>query len=345
MSNDFSEFLKLIQPKLSFEESIHPSEPDYSDKYNWAATPNIEGQQFYVPDSEYEIKKNNDVDVFYIHPTGFYETSWNSDMDKTKSAYERTEIMLGNQASAFNESCNIYAPEYRQATYFSFFDKEDNGKKALDLAYEDIENAFNYFLEFFNNGKPFIIAAHSQGALLAHRLLNKRINNSQIQDRYIFPNIKKSENYDDTNCIISWSTVVEGYKRNREKTLFWKPDGWSIEPMKQKIISTNPFSWTNDDKWHSNEINKSIINKAQNYDFLDRFRKEHTGTKKSIGLTRNQGFNAMLNNESGLVETNGPLIENIQKMKFFNGDLHSLDMMLFWGSLRQNIKDRIDAFI
>ena len=58
MSNDFSEFLKLIQPKLSFEESIHPSEPDYSDKYNWAAIPDIEGQQFYVPDSEYEIKKN-----------------------------------------------------------------------------------------------------------------------------------------------------------------------------------------------------------------------------------------------------------------------------------------------
>ena len=53
MSNDFSEFLKLIQPKLSFEESIHPSEPDYSDKYNWAATPDIEGQQFYVPDLEY----------------------------------------------------------------------------------------------------------------------------------------------------------------------------------------------------------------------------------------------------------------------------------------------------
>ena len=42
-------------------------------------------------------------------------------MDKNKSAYERTEIMLGNQASVFNESCNIYY-EYRQATYYSFFD-------------------------------------------------------------------------------------------------------------------------------------------------------------------------------------------------------------------------------
>jgi hypothetical protein len=32
-------------------------------------------------------------------------------------------------------------------------------------------------------------------------------------------------------------------------------------------------------------------------------------------------------------------------MKYFNGDLHPFDIMLFWGTLRQNIKDRIDAFI
>ena len=362
MSNDFSEFLKLIQPKQSFEESIHPSVPDYSDIYNWAATPDIDGQQFYVPDSVFKIKKNNDVDVFYIHPTGFFETSWNFDMDKTKSAYERTEIMLGNQASAFNGNCNIYAPEYRQATYFSFYDKNDNGQKALDLAYKDIKSAFNYFLEYFNKGKPFIIAAHSQGALLGQRLINELINKKPIQDQFIcayivgyiipkkfyddiFSNIKKSEKYNDTNCIISWSTVVEGFKRNKEKTLLWKPDGWSVIPMKQKIISTNPLSWTNDDKWHNDENNKSIINKAQNYDFLDRFRNEHTGTKKSIRFTRIQGLSAMINNHSGLVETKGPLIENIKKMKSFNGDLHSLDIMLFWGSLRQNIKDRIDAFI
>ena len=93
------------------------------------------------------------------------------------------------------------------------------------------------------------------------------------------------------------------------------------------------------------DSNKSIINKAQNYDFLDRLRKEHSGTKKSIGFTSIQGFSASLNSETGLLETRGPLIENISKMKLFNGDLHSLDVMLFWGSLRQNIKDRIEAFI
>ena len=360
--NDFSKFLELIRPYKTFDKTLHPPSPDYSIDYNWAAKPNINGQQFYVPDNSYEVNKSNDVDVFYIHPTGFFENSWNFDMDKTKSAYERTEIMLGNQASAFNESCNIYAPEYRQATYYSFFDKENNGQKALDLAYKDVESAFDYFIEKFNQNKPFIIAGHSQGSLLAHKLINKRINNTSLQNNFIcayiigymipekfysdiFPNIKNSQKFNDTNCIISWSTVVEGFKRSREKTLIWLPSGWSLESMSQKAVSTNPFSWTNDSDWHDNKHNKSIINKAQNYDFLDRLSKDHSGTKKSIGFTSIQGFSASLNNETGLLETRGPLIENISKMKLFNGDLHSLDVMLFWGSLRQNIKDRIEAFI
>ena len=360
-SKRFSEFLELIKPNTSFDELNNPPKPDYSNADNWAATPDIDGQQFYIPDSSFIVNKNNQVDVFYIHPTGCFEKNWNSDMNKNKSTFERTEIMLGNQASAFNESCNIYAPEYRQATYYSFFD-QDNGKKALNLAYEDVESSFDYFIENFNDNRPFIIAGHSQGALLAHRLVNRRVCNNNIHKRFIcayligymipekyfnevFININQSSSYKDTNCIISWSTVVKNFKRNREKTLFWKPSGWSFEMMNQKTISTNPFSWKNDSIWHTDANNKSIINKAQNYDFLDRFRPEHTGSKKSIGLMRIQGFSALLNNKTGLLETKGPLIDNIKKMKFFNGDLHSFDIMLFWGTLRRNIKDRISSFI
>ena len=364
MKEDSSlEFLEYIKPEKDFDISKSPKKPDYSDTNNWAALPNIDGQQFYVPDKSFKITKyNNPVDVFYIHPTGFFEKEWNSNMDKKRSAYERTEIMLGNQISAFNNSCDIYAPEYRQATYYSFFDINKNGQQALDLAYTDIESSFNYFIENLNKNRPFIIAAHSQGALLAHRLINQKIDNTNLQKRFIcayvigymipekyyeeiFPNIKRSESYDDINCIVSWSTVVKGFKRNREKTLFWKPSGWSVELMKQKVVATNPFSWTNDNEWHSNSENKSIINKAQNYDFTDRLRIEHTGTKKSIGLTRIQEFEASLNEDTGLIDTKGPLIESIKKMKHFNGDLHPFDVMLFWGTLRQNIQDRINAFI
>ena len=134
--SDFKKFLELLRPIEPFNDDNIPSQPDYSDINNWAATPNIDGQQFCVPNDSFVANKNNSVDVFYIHPTGFFEKKWNFDMDKTRSAYERTEIMLANQASAFNESCNIYAPEYRQATYYSFFDREGNGQQALERKIE-----------------------------------------------------------------------------------------------------------------------------------------------------------------------------------------------------------------
>ena len=66
-----------------------------------------------------------------------------------------------------------------------FFDKNDNGQKALDVAYTDIENAFDYFIKKYNKNNPFIIAGHSQGALHANRLINRRIDNREIQKRFI----------------------------------------------------------------------------------------------------------------------------------------------------------------
>ena len=107
--NPFMKFLELVKPQEPFNNESIPPIPNYENIDNWAATPSIDGQQLYVPDATHTVNKdNNPVDVFYIHPTGFYEKRWNSDMNKNKSAFERTEIMLGNQASVFNDSCNIF---------------------------------------------------------------------------------------------------------------------------------------------------------------------------------------------------------------------------------------------
>ena len=362
-NNHFLEFLELVKPSVKFNKFNSPEKPNYEKMNSWAAHPDRDGPQFLVPNKNFKSnKKNNLVDVFYIHPTGFFEKKWNFDLNLNTSTFERTEIMLGNQVSAFNESCNIFAPSYRQATYYSFFDKNSNsGTKALDLAYQDIENAFIYFINNFNNNKPFIIFGHSQGALLGQRLIHKMIDETNLIKRFIcayligymipekyfkdlFRNITYSKKFNDLQSIVSWSTVVEGFKRNRERTPFWTPNGWSSQLMSQKIVSINPFSWTLDSKWHSEDSNTSIINKAQNYDFLDRFRSHHTGIKKSIGLTSEQEFVTSLNKKSGLLESKGRLINNFKKMKYFNGDLHSFDVMLFWGSLRKNAQHRIDSF-
>jgi hypothetical protein len=235
--------------------------------------------------------------------------------------------------------------------------------KAHDLAFEDVLSSFNYFIENFNNNRPFIIMSHSQGALHAHRLISKYIQGTALQKRMIcayaigyiipekyyddlFPLVPKSTSATDTNCLISWSTVTEGFKRQRERTIFWKPEGWSIEYMDQKIFSTNPFSWTNDSEWYEPSIyHGSVITKSPNFNFADRLATNHSGAKKSLRLSTEQHFSVSVNSINGLLEARGPLVNKIKKMQHFTGDLHSYDVMLFWGCLRNNIKDRIGAYL
>ena len=47
------DLLKYIKPINSFDNTEHPSAPDYSNLDNWAAYPDKDAQQFYVPSSKY----------------------------------------------------------------------------------------------------------------------------------------------------------------------------------------------------------------------------------------------------------------------------------------------------
>lgn len=361
--NDLYKLLKDIKPDLSFDKDLTIRDVDYTNLNNWAAHPKLNNEQFYIPNNSYKTTKKNDIDVFFIHGTGFYGKEWNFNMNKESAAYERTEIMMANQASVFNDSCNIYAPEYRQATYFSFFDKETNGIKAFDLAYRDIEESFNCFINQFNNGRPFILAGHSQGALHLSRLIHNKVLNNKLKNNLIcaypigyilpeiyfneiYPNMSFSHSYNDTNCIVTWATIMHGYKRTWQKVPLWKPSGWSSQKMNQKLISTNPFSWNDDVNWQKpNNSHLSTMIKTTNYNYLDRLSQNHSGEKKSIVPSAIQDFQIRINTKTGLIEAKGDLIDRISKVQYFTGDLHSFDISLFWGSFRQNIKDRINAFI
>ena len=87
------------------------------------------------------------------------------------------------------------------------------------------------------------------------------------------------------------------------------------------------------------------FNKSPNYDFADRLSIKHSGSKKSLRYSSVQDFSTSVNSQNGLLEAKGPLVERMKNIQYFTGDLHSYDVMLFWGCLRQNIKDRINAFL
>lgn len=44
------------------------------------------------------------------------------------------------------------------------------------IALQDIEHAFDYYLKHYNQGRPFILAGHSQGAKSVIELLKHKLN-------------------------------------------------------------------------------------------------------------------------------------------------------------------------
>ena len=173
-SPSLDKFFSSITPKQSFSSLTSPNAPDYAKQESWAAFPGKKSVALLEPkmESQNKLKK---IDCFFIHPTGFFLKEWNFDMNPDSATSQRTDLMLATQATVFNNECNIYAPEYRQATFAAISQNlGSNSSQALDLAYLDVKEAFRYFLENHSEDKPFFLASHSQGSLHAQRLLTEK---------------------------------------------------------------------------------------------------------------------------------------------------------------------------
>ncbi|MFI5164386.1 MAG: DUF3089 domain-containing protein, partial [Bacteroidia bacterium] len=164
-----------LTPLQSFEESKVPSPPDYSQSKYWAALPAMKDSADAVPygsalkDGQADAK----ADVFFIYPTIYWAgRHWNANVNNKKLNRRIDKSTIRHQATAFNGSGKIYAPRYRQAILYSFVVTDGDGKKAIDFAYQDVKTAFEYYLKNYNNGRPIIIASHSQGTWHAERLLH-----------------------------------------------------------------------------------------------------------------------------------------------------------------------------
>ncbi len=252
-----------LKPEYQFNTARTPSAPDYSKESNWAALPAGKNDaQLAPPGLVPTDPAKAPADVFYIHPTGYFGSeTWNSTADPGSSAYKKVKFMLASQASVFNGCCVVYAPHYREATLYSFFDRGNDGMQALDLAYSDVARAFDYYIRNFNQKRPFIIASHSQGSVHALRLLEEKIDKTGLHHQLVaayvigasipvekftrsFTRIRPCTGPRDTGCLISWNTCAQG-SASRKMLFVRYRTGW--EKISDKdIICTNPFTWKND---------------------------------------------------------------------------------------------------
>jgi hypothetical protein len=156
---------------------------DYAKQENWAALPTMQDNADWTPKGLQNLQDSAKADVFFIHPTtdvtGF---KGNAAIDDKSINRQTDNFPIKYQASVFNESCKVYAPRYQQAALNNFFSKNsERSQEAFDIAYKDVKAAFEYYLKNYNNGRPIIIAGHSQGSKHAQRLLREFFDGQPLQ--------------------------------------------------------------------------------------------------------------------------------------------------------------------
>lgn len=161
--------------------------PDYNSLDYWAAHPWKKDPSDSIPKPLRSQKNDSLVDVFFLHPTAYTDirAGWNASVNDVYINAKTDYSSILYQASVFNQHCRIFAPRYRQAHISAFFINNDETRSAFDTAYSDIKRAFEFYLEHYNNNRPIIIAGHSQGALMAERLLKEFFDGKSLQQKLV----------------------------------------------------------------------------------------------------------------------------------------------------------------
>ena len=180
--------LSLLKPRHAFAAYTPATSPNYALDSCWAALPARRDSADAVPlnTTLRDQQATASADVFFLHlTTRILPKGWNADPADTDLNQFTDKFSIKTQASVFNAAGRIYAPHYRQATLYAFFDSTANSSKALELAYQDVKASFRYYLAHYNQGRPIILAGHSQGALHLTHLLKDRVAGKKIAKRII----------------------------------------------------------------------------------------------------------------------------------------------------------------
>jgi hypothetical protein len=337
-----------LQPAHSFAEAPPPAAPDYSLAASWAALPDRQDDADVLPGGDVQDRQAAaEIDVFFVHPTTFFGTgSWNQPLDDGSTNQLTDKFVLRSQASVFNSCCKIYAPRYRQATIYSFMDKSGSGTSALQLAYEDVERAFDYFIEHYNHGRPFILAAHSQGSVHVRTLLEKRITGTALRERLVaaypigfgidrdalakvVPDVPVCESAEQSGCVVTWNAVGP------------HADKWSDS---SKSICVNPLTWRTDGAAADASLNIGGVSYAGTF----------AGTLADLKGVPQDFVDAKPILETGVADAQCVdgmlLVQEIHSTHYSarpmgRDNYHIYDYNLFHMNLRKNVEERVARYL
>ena len=235
-----------------------PIEPsDYSKKDNWLRYPdNIE----------------YDVDIIYFYPTAYMPSSPDERCTiEDEGMRAGANVAYSQQATAFEGLGHMVAPFYRQLDAMSLIglSQKDMAVREMGEPMADCFAALDHYFRECNNGRPFILAGHSQGSMMIMLILSIYMREnpqyySKMIAAYMIGNaatkdwlslndhIRMAESADDIGVVISWNTEGTG---NIGKYNMVVPEG---------SICINPINWRTDDTYADVSENRGSLHVDKN---------------------------------------------------------------------------------
>lgn len=178
--------LLVVASLFAVQASAAIPAPDYSKPASWLCLPgqtdicsiplkttalNPNG---YGSTGQSVVAKDAGIDCFVVYPTVSRDGGMNSDL---KPGDGEEKAVITSQFARFSGACRMFAPVYRQMTVAAVAAASagaDVGKPAM-LAYSDVRSAWKEYLARHNNGRPYVLLGHSQGALMLQQLIANEI--------------------------------------------------------------------------------------------------------------------------------------------------------------------------
>jgi len=303
---------------------------DYSDPMNW------ETNDYNNPE-----KADTVADVIYLYGTAVtgevIEDGIIQICDGMR-AFVTTEYDAS--VEAFNDGVRIYLPYWRQLS----LETESSCTDTLDcidtfensVAGTDLCAFFDYYFENYNEGRPFILAGYSQGGMAVQAMLDMYFGTPEhrayldnmivaysigfgVDKEWLSERdyLKFAEGANDTGVICSWNTEGPGEKGVNP-----------LIPAKvENSLVINPINWKTDTTYASAA--------------------ECLGSYTDDGIVTPGLYNLQIDPERGSVicDNNTDYVDDGTGNMWGGKSLHLYEIKHVYLSIRQNMHDRIDAFL
>lgn len=295
----------------------------YAQAENWA----------YLPTGE-----TGEADVFFVAPTvyvGGDEEQFNMSLENEQ---DKANFLgaINMEKGIYDADTRFFAPYYRQASLTDYLLPKDELEERLSAAYEDVRDAFAYYLEHYNDGQPIILAGFSQGADMSLRLLKEFFADEALDDQLVacyaigwriteqemeeYPHLRFASGEDDTGVIIAFNSEAESITQS------------NMIPAGVRTLAINPLNWKTDSTPADKTPNKGAC-------FLD--------YEGNILLEVPQLTGAYIDGTRGALKVTDVSPEDYPPVidTFEAGIYHIYDYQFFYRNLQHNVGVRLDAYL